>query len=185
MTVVKVVIKPPGSLKELGERRHETLENLYNKGGSVAALIEAIGVSRECKIPVPVWAMAAIVTILDEIVRNSFAARMGRNASWLKQYHQDMIDYERFETIQELREHGVKWKHVYESASQISTDRESHGTAATMEKAYKRFKRRIRTTPWRYYIFSIYKLPRAGGRPFNKTHQKLIEDIINFDNKES
>ena len=171
-------------MKEWGERQHESLERLYREG-SLIALMEALYISSKCQIPWPAWATKGMVTILDELVNNNIKSRLGRHAKRIKQYHQDMIDWERYDTIQKLIENDVKWKDVYKSASQLLAETEAYGSANTMKKAYQRFKRRERETPWRYHVFSIYKPPSIGGRPANMTRLKLIEDVLRFDSKKS
>lgn len=162
---------------EWAERQFAVLERLH-KRGSIPALIEAMKVASRCRVSLPVWASKGIVKVLDELCRNDFEGRKGRNANWVKEYHQDMIDLERYETILKLREKGVKWKDVYETASQVLEETEAKGSDATMQKAYKRVKQREQSAPWRYHVFSIYKPPGIAGRPANITRLKLIDDIL-------
>ena len=169
-------------LEAWGDAQHEILERLW-RNGSMAALIEALYISQRCRIPLPGWTSKAIHTVLDELVRGNLQGRMGRHSAWFKQYTQDMIDFERYELIMKLREEGVKWKDVYQTASDLLEGADSAGKAGTMKAAYKRFKRRERSSPWRYHVFSIYRPAGAHERPVTETYLKLIEDVQRFDNR--
>lgn len=166
-------------MEDWGNEQHAVLERLY-RNGALPALIEAIAISGRCRIPIPKCAVKGIVTVLDEVITGDLEGRMGRHTNWLKQYEQDMIDLERAETVEKLREHGVKWKYVYETASQLLEGTESRGAAGTIETAYKRFRKREKTSPWRYHAWSYYK-PIDIARPASLQRLKIIEDVLKFE----
>lgn len=165
---------------EWGKQQHENLKRLYEHG-SLAALIDALGVSSRCQIPLPRWAAIGIATVIDELITGKSDSRVGQHAKWLRQYHDDMNDLRRYETITELREHGVKWKDVYQSAADMLEGSAAECGPDAMETAYKRYKRRERQTPWRYHIYSYYRPPEAAGLKMNQTRLDLIKDILKFD----
>jgi hypothetical protein len=118
-------------------------------------------------VPLPSWAL----DVLRERHADAYHGAYKRSAKWKRQYQQDMIDFDRAETVQACVEHGTLWKVVYEVASKMLEGTDASGKPDAIEKSYKRFKRRMKKDPFRYYIpHSIRQ--RDTGRRWTKEHSE-------------
>jgi len=86
--------------------------------------------------------------------------------AWGKQYRQDMSDYEIYDNVLDVREHGAEWKDVYELVSGIianNLEENELPKANTIEKAYKRVVERLKEQPFRYLLLRTYRKRQASG----------------------
>jgi hypothetical protein len=118
------------------------------EAGNEWGLADAMTFCKNHSVPLPSWALEAILARHADAYHGTYK----RTGKWKRQFRQDMIDFGRAETVQECREHGTLWKVVYEIASKMLEGTGCAGKPDAIEKSYKRFCKRMKTEPWRYYI---------------------------------
>jgi len=149
------------------KREFETYRKAF-AAGNEWGLADALTLCKEYpSVPLPSWAL----DVLRERHADAYHGAYKRSAKWKKQYQQDMIDFDRAETVRECVEHGTPWKVVYENASKMLEGIVSSGKPDAIEKSYKRFKRRMKKNPFRYYIPRSIR-QRDTGRRWTKEHSE-------------
>lgn len=150
--------------------------------GNEAGLYDALCCCKALSIPLPKWALDAIIIRERELL---LGKKNNRHAKWQQRFKGDMQDRARFETYEQCLEHGVQEKVVFEVVSRALAGTVDAGQPSTMREACKRFKRRQKENPLRYYIphwcipvqeLRPYTLPSrapGGGMRFNLESRTL------------
>lgn len=134
-------------LSELHQRELDAFHRAF-AARNEAGLFDALVYCKREKLEVPEWALDAVITRQREFI----FGETKRHANWLRRFKQDMIDFDRAETVRECREHGAPWKVVFEIASRMLEGTENEGGPDAIAKSYKRFKHTLKTAPLRYYL---------------------------------
>jgi hypothetical protein len=95
--------------------------------------------------PLPEWLNLALVDFVKDRLR-----RRSRGRSWLDQYDQDMIDFARYNSVLEVRDHGIRWEDAYDIASELLSGSRAEGAPETIRESYRRVTNRSKTAPLRY-----------------------------------
>ena len=145
--------------------RELELKRLAFEAGNLGALLDALIICNQER-PLPEWAVLGLIDTFKDVLNKT---RDGRR--WRRRYRQVLIDLERAETVQECRDHGIRWTdgEVYERAAEILTHTKSAavGSARAIEKSYLRVKRNGARNPMEYHILRSIVLgrsPSPGGR---------------------
>lgn len=121
--------------------------------GNEAALLDMLCMCREHSIPLPTWALAAVI----ERQREYILGDNKRHAKWLSRFRQDQIDLARAKVVQGFLHDGADYKNVFELAAAFLEKTACPGGKDAVEKSYKRFKKVQKKSPSRYYT-PRYKL---------------------------
>ena len=141
------------------QREFKTFQKAF-EAGNEWGLADALTFCKEYSLLIPPWALDAILARHADTYHGAYK----RTGNWKRRFRQDMIDFARAGTVQECREHGTPWKVVYEIASKMLEGTDCAGKPDAIEKSYKRFMRRMKTEPWRYYIPHSVRGPDSGKR---------------------
>ena len=157
--------------------------------GNLGALKDAVFYCSKYQHPLPNWANVALLELLSDLhsgdpnkakANKAKAKQRGRHTRWIRQYQQDMIDMERAETVTECREKGnIAWADVYEAASAILEGSVSEGSAATIEKSYKRYKIRSEAEPYRYHVLRSITIIKPFNKP-KSSNNKTWEYVLSL-----
>jgi hypothetical protein len=153
---------PPSSPWEIEDLIGSGFEacQLSYETGNYGALMDALVLCSEKKIPLPEWLALALIDLVKSAAKGFPSMRRGNLFRWEARIKHDLIDMKRSETVMELRESGVFWSDVYGHASEILEKTESWaaGGEEAIQKSYKRFKRNVKLNPGRYYLPESIKL---------------------------
>jgi hypothetical protein len=115
--------------------------------GNLAAAVDALDHSQKRSEPLPAWTHAAIRTLAFQGIQS--------NKRWRRRYRQDMIDYIRWDAVNELRnrvdEFGLTWRDTYETVSKYFEGTPAAGGVDAIERSYKLCQSRMKKDPFRYY----------------------------------
>jgi hypothetical protein len=151
---------PPKLPDDYIQREFETYRKAF-EAGNEWGLADAMTLCKEYPtVPLPSWALNA----LQERHADAYHGAYKRSAKWKRQYQQDMIDFGRADIVKDCIEHGTPWKVVYEIASKMLEGCPDAGNPDAIEKSYKRFTRRMKSDPWRYYIPRSIRQKDSGKR---------------------
>jgi hypothetical protein len=131
------------------DRELEACRTAYENAGRLDALAEAIGICRDLTRPLPDWLALAAMGALD--------ARFEPRA-------QDLVDFVRFDAVDDARNHKLTLERAFDFASQLLEPTDARGSADAMKKSYYLVGRRTRREPGRYY------LTRALSRLLQRYH---------------
>lgn len=167
-----------GDSKRRGlEYFHQLELKLFNQvfsAGNECGLFDALCYCKEFSVPVPKWALNAIIPRQHERMFGRENPNK-RHEAWRRKFESDMADRMRFETVEQCLEHGVQEKVVYDVASRALVGTLGKGQPSTMREAYRRFVKRQKENPLRYYfprylhVESRHEYPKAkpgGGTMF-------------------
>jgi hypothetical protein len=145
-------VGPPSNIHEWLARRLSELETSY-RDGNLGALYEAVRYCGKYDEPLPKWATDGVARSMMALMELSSEAKLGQHAKWATQFIQDMVDYCRWDTVVEVREHAIRWLDAYGAAAEILNGSRATGSADAVEKSYKRVQKRMRSEPGRYRLF--------------------------------
>jgi hypothetical protein len=133
------------------------------EAGNEAGLYDALCLCDEHSVPLPAWAMKAVIERQREVLRGDYK----RRARWRRQFLQDMTDYTRAEYVARAREEGVPWKNVFDEVSGSLKGTHCEGRPDAVAKSCKRFKRNLHANPHRFYVprYLLLPEPRPHLRP--------------------
>jgi|GEM_PF-1090874 len=137
-----------------------TLEKAY-QAGNYGALKDAVYWCGKYNAPLPEWATFALFDSLDAMAIGDNAT-LTKWRTWLKQYKQDMDDYEVYSSVLEAREHGAQWagNDIYAIAGAIvsnKTEDEGGKKSNTIKKVYQRIGERMEENPLRYFQLKTFQ----------------------------
>ena len=144
--------------KEFLRREFKSAETAYD-GGNVGVLFDVLALCKQFEVPLPDWAVKAFMNLLVEKISGDSKGIRGQK-KWINHYLDDMKDYQRYLTVLEFRERGIRWLDVYDDASKYLKGTFAKGGSDTMEAAYKRVTKRLKTNPTRYKILSGIRIPK-------------------------
>ncbi len=138
--------------------------------GNECGLYDAICYCREYAATLPKWALDELAIRQRELMFGGENPNK-RHAAWRRKFEDDMADRMRFETVEQCLEHGVQEKVVFEVSSRALAGTAAAGTPHAMREAYRRFVKRQKENPLRYYIPQYlrvesrheYPKPAPGG----------------------
>ena len=97
--------------------------------------------------PLPQWMRNA----LGNLIIKHVLLKRGRNGrSWIDQYRQDMIDYARYEHVNEARNQGLSWNNAYSVVYTLLQGSLAAGSESAISGSYKRVCATLKKTPLRY-----------------------------------
>lgn len=128
--------------------------------GNIGAIEDVLYYCGRHQKPLPQWAYIKLLNITRDFIFRAQQNKKGRNARWITQHRQDIIDFTRAECVQECRTHGFKWhgdkntSSVYEKTSDLLKGTFAEGSEHAIKKSYERYKKRSKENPLRYKILS-------------------------------
>jgi hypothetical protein len=141
------------------------LEEVY-QAGNLGALKDAIYWCREYQKPLPEWANLALKDTINSLAKGDKDTPKAWK-KWFRQWRQAMADYSVWSDVKDVREHGSDWEQIYNITAGIQANSiPEKDTANTIEKAYKRVKRRMEENPFQYYLlktFQIHDAPKSSN----------------------
>jgi hypothetical protein len=131
------------------QRELESFQKVF-KAENEVGVWDALRFCKDHSVLPPPWLFDALIVRERAVLFGEYK----RHGKWIKQFKQDMIDFERAEAVTECREHGAPWKVVYETAARMLewSRTGAQGKPDAIAKSYKRFQQRMKTDPCRYYI---------------------------------
>jgi hypothetical protein len=180
--------KTPSPLPDDSKRRgleffHQSELKLFHRVfavGNECGLYDAICYCREYEATLPKWALDVIRIRQNELMFGGKNLNK-RHDAWRRRFEDDMADRMRFETVEQCLDHGVQQKVVFDVASRALAGTLGEGKPSTMREAYRRFVKRQKENPLRYYIprylhvASRHDYPKAapgGGTMFQFRNDK-------------
>jgi hypothetical protein len=154
----KEIYEYEGSIDELVDEELARLKRAFYSGNVFGALRDVLYYCGEYQKPLPRWANLELQQLVDSIYFGTGEKKKGRHSKRWREHKQDMIDFTRAETVIDCIEHNVQWNEAYNVASIILKGTRAAGSADTMEKSYKRYKKRSAETPGRYYLLRTIRL---------------------------
>jgi hypothetical protein len=155
------------------------LELAYQHG-NLGALKDAVYWCREYQQPLPEWANLAIFETINTLALGD-KKNAGKWSAWLRQYQQDMADYEIWSLVDEARSHGAAWADIYSIAGALLTNslegEKNHPSNETIKKTHQRVGQRLKTESHRYYQLKTFK-KRNDDHPFRKELMDSIKKTI-------
>lgn len=141
------------------ESELELCQKAY-EAGNLAGLYDILQLCGRIGKPLPEWALKAITIFFGDFLTDSLDKKRGRHSKWKTQYRQDMVDHRRAEAVQDCSEHSVSWDDggVYLAASEILSGTFAVGEKHAIEKSYKRYTKRSKQNPFRYYRSKFIKI---------------------------
>ncbi len=133
---------------EAAEAKIEGLRRAY-RDGNLGALEAALVLCTDHPLPLPPWIIEGLRESLKRDQHGDSTGRRGHK-TWVHRYADDMADLDRYEAVVEGRALGESWKDVYDEVSELIYGHTGH--AHTIEAAYKRVSRRLKTEPGRYAV---------------------------------
>jgi hypothetical protein len=124
----------------------DRLKRFAHDAGHYGALADAV---EYCRVggAIPEW-------LAGDIKRAIMLA--ATSSGWLKARRRDMRDFTRASDVMDAHESGrwgLRWHDAYEFASKHLSGTDAEGSPGTMERSYKLVQRRMKTEPWRYYLW--------------------------------
>ena len=148
------------------------------QSGVQGALYDALQLCGELHVALPAWVQNALSDVLFARLTNQKEPNArGRCARWFQRYKQDIIDLTRFYKIEDALDHGIRWIDVYFAVSLLLQGTEAGGSAYTIEASYKRFKRRQRNDPNRYYTLRYLRYDPAPMRPWTADCREAMSQV--------
>ena len=161
-------------LESLNRRELESFRKAF-KAGNEAGLYDALIYCRRNKISLPEWALDAAIIRQREFI----FGENKRHANWLRLFKNDMIDMDRAEMVMECRKRKAPWREAYQAASQMLKGTEVEGGPHAMKSSYKRYKCRMKTNPFRYYVPRFIRLQERRA-PLDPEHIKWLDKKFPF-----
>ena len=128
------------------------------EAGNLAGLYDALCICKNEYIFVPEWALDASLKYFGNFLCDTLEPKRGRHSKWKQQYREDMTDYHRAEAVKECSENSIPWDHVYYAASLILSGTFAAGAEHAIEASYKRYMKRSKINPFRYYKSQFIKI---------------------------
>jgi len=161
---------PPKPPDDSTHRKLDVMRRAF-EAGNEAGLYDVLVYCKQNSLALPAWALdAAIIRQREYIFGDN-----KRHAKWLRQFKQDMIDFNRAWNVVECRRRKAPWREAYPTASQMLKGTESEGSPDTMESSYKRYKRTVKTNPFRYYIPQFIQLKEYRAMLDSKNIKSLTK----------
>lgn len=160
-------------------------------GGSVPALVDALILCHKERVPIPLWLVQGLVMLIKMIFTGKTLKQRGRLGKTTTLYHSHMVDWERWEAVEELQERNedmIRHINALSSADRgrrpqfellavdysleqrcaaiaelfSLTNNSARGSAATILRSYKLVKRNIRLGKSAQYYLPSYDNPLRG-----------------------
>ena len=149
-TVTMRFFKPEFDAKAHNAAVDATQRQAYETAGNLAALLDAL---RHLQRVHPHWALDAATRELERVALGwGRQATRGRHAKWVTQHKQDLIDYRLYKAVENFRQAGVPRDDVWALVSRRSRRSDHSRKPDAVRLAHARVRRRLRTTPGRYYF---------------------------------
>jgi hypothetical protein len=155
----------PSVIHEDQARQFEAYRRAVAKG-NITALLAALELCTdrrriafgEALQSVPNWLLIeTLKTLRPAVVNGSLGQRgKGRHARWSAKATDDQADLLRAHEVLIARERGVRGDRAFEKASKELEGTFAYASAKNVEKAFKRFQKRRKTEPERYFGTSIH-----------------------------
>jgi hypothetical protein len=118
------------------ERELQACRRAYETAGRLDALGQAVIVCHELARPLPPWLVRDLVEALSSRV------------TYRKQ---DLVDFIRYDAVDDAREHRLTLERAFEFASLLLEPTDARGSPDAMKKSYYTVRRRMRREPGRYF----------------------------------
>ena len=160
------------------EKELASCEKAY-KAGNLGAIAEALKICEIINRPLPEWVNQGYM----ELFKWATGVK-GKYKKWLRQYRQDMIDFERADTVAWCREIDAEtdrpraeWVDIEAMASRIleGTFAECRDDAVT--KSYKKFKKESERSPGRYYLLTKAFQQKYTDMPYTRERGEMWEEF--------
>ena len=107
------------------------------KVGNVTALYDAVNRCKEFDLKTPKWILGAFLGLLEYAYKPR-PKKPGRAVGTIPRHRQDMIDFERADMAERVREHfELTWDQAYERASEELRGSGAQGSAGAIERSCK------------------------------------------------
>jgi hypothetical protein len=104
---MNMLFQPAEPLKDLHERRLDWLRVMVH-GGSAIAIPAAVQYCSKNDVAIPPWLRQAAAVQYTELLRRDVPKKLGRSASLVDRYRQDMRDYARWDEVKTVREKQIE-----------------------------------------------------------------------------
>jgi abortive infection bacteriophage resistance protein len=168
--------RPPSDIDDWLSQEIKQLRRAFEQGNKIV-LYDVMHYCEEYNKPLPTWALQELIKLFDAPTFINQGKRKHVMAKELNRYKRDMVDYVRADTVLECREHKIKWeandkksrRSIYDIVSDLLIGTFACGSASAIEDSYKKYKKTIKTEPFRYKILQSLRLP--------DTHNPLPDDV--------
>lgn len=111
--------------------------------GDLNALIWCVRACGDNGLPLPTWAGDAASKLIISYLSGEKISKGGRHANWITKYREASRDEVRHEAVEWARDFGVAEVDKFEAASELLKGSKFEGAPSTIEKAWKRHRKRL------------------------------------------
>ncbi len=158
------------SKQDMVDRRLSECERSF-QDGNLGSLLDALHYCEEYEQKLPEWIYTGLYELIIDAVYG------GNIKKWGTKYKSDMIDYTRYDVINECIDNNLRWSDVYGAASTILENTIAKGGDEAMKKSYQRVLRNSKSNPGRYRICKHIQISGL-------TSGYVTEEVLEMANKD-